>query len=80
MGRELRALLLTVKKESESARINRESQEWNKTHKEECSYFNWLRRMEKAVDKGLKIWPNPSEREIKAFEEEREKRRKWGIL
>lgn len=67
-------------KESANERVHKESQNWNKSHKDECSYFNWLRRMEKAVDKGLKIWPQPSAKEIKAFEEEREKRKKWGIL
>lgn len=62
-------------KNKEGSRINKESEKWNREHKKECSFFNWVARINNVL-KGKDIYPVPSQKEIQAFKELRE-RRKW---
>lgn len=58
---------LSVKKENK--RIERNTREFNASHKKECSYFNWVARLTAYLDLGKKIYPEPSPKEVEAFKQ-----------
>lgn len=62
----------------EGLRINAQSQQWNREHKPECSFFNWVARMDRFLRKCKDIYPEPSKKEIEAFRSIREWRKRNG--
>jgi hypothetical protein len=54
----------------ENLRIHNSNNKYNNLHNKEVSYFNWIARLIAYLDFGKKIWPVPSPKEVKAFQEE----------